>query len=58
MSKVPPFISYDYQPRYVTIFGEKTIMRHPSIRALAKDGTIWETSENENGQWHAWRKIG
>ena len=58
MTKVPPFVSYDFQPEYVTEFGD-TIRHHKSsIRALGKDGTIWMTFQLKDDTWASWEKIG
>jgi hypothetical protein len=58
MTKVPPFVSYDYQPEYVTEFGNTVNHHKSSIRALGKDGTIWMTFQRKDGTWVSWEKIG
>lgn len=57
MTKVPPFISYDYCPQNVAQVGSETRFRKPSIRALAKDGTIWETFLRNDDTWAPWQQI-
>jgi hypothetical protein len=54
----PPFVSYDFQPAYVYEFGTNSIRYFPSMRALAKDGTIWETHQSDSDVWRPWRKVG
>jgi hypothetical protein len=57
MTKVPPFVSYDYQPSYVAEFNGTKRLVHASIRALGKDGTIWENFEDANCRWQGWVQI-
>ena len=54
----PPFVSYDFQPAHVVTHGPIQIKFSSTMRALAKDGTIWETFEGPNAKWQPWEKVG
>ena len=56
--KHPPFVSYDFQRAHSVQFGNDTTRYKPTMRALAKDGTIWETFEGANGKWKPWERVG
>ena len=54
----PQFVSYDFQPSHVVVYGDTLMLHKPSLRALAKDGTIWETYQRKDDSWNEWRKVG
>ena len=56
--KHPPFISYDFHPGSVVEFAGVKTRRKPTIRALAKNGTIWETFEGNDAKWRPWALVG
>jgi hypothetical protein len=56
--KHPPFVSYDFNLGVIFESAGERFQRKPTLRALAKDGTIWETVEDNNGVWRPWSLLG
>ncbi len=52
------FTSVQFHKAYTVVIAGETTFYSPSMTALDKDGQVWGTFQNNNGEWAPWARVG